>query len=117
MQEHTKKPHIDTVELHFIGPVNKQKEALELLKKLGFQDVSDSIPWRDAFPGIEEHNLPGISLAGARGKEGLTQVQLSELTGIPQRHISEMERGKRPIGKKTAKLFSKVLRVDYRIFL
>src|SRR6056297_2021248 len=114
MQEHTKKSHIDTVELHFIGPVNKQKEASELLKKLGFQDVSDSVPWRAAFPDINEHSLPGISLAGARGKEGLTQVQLSELTGIPQRHISEMERGKRSIGKKTAKLFSKALNIDYR---
>ncbi len=117
MQEHTKKPHIDTVELHFIGPVNKQKEASKLLKGLGFQDVSDSIPWRDAFPDINEHDLPGISLAGARGKEGLTQVQLSNLTGIPQRHISEMERGKRPIGKKNAKLFSKALDIDYRVFL
>lgn len=117
MQEHTKKPHIDTVELHFIGPVNKQREALKLLKKLGFQDVSDSIPWRDAFPDINDDDLPGISLAGARHKEGLTQVQLSELTGIPQRHISEMERGKRPIGKKNAKLFSKTLSVNYRMFL
>jgi transcriptional regulator with XRE-family HTH domain len=56
-------------------------------------------------------------LSGGRHKEGLTQAELSILTGIPQRHISEMERGLRPIGKKNAKLFSKVLKVDYRMFL
>ncbi|MBU2431625.1 MAG: helix-turn-helix transcriptional regulator [Proteobacteria bacterium] len=56
-------------------------------------------------------------MAGGRHKEGITQVNLSELTGIPQRHISEMERGKRPIGKKNAKLFATVLKVDYRVFL
>lgn len=73
--------------------------------------------WRDAFPDIKDTDLPGISLAGARGKEGLTQVQLSKLTGIPQRHISEMENNKRAIGKKNAKLFSKALKIDYRVFL
>jgi transcriptional regulator with XRE-family HTH domain len=56
-------------------------------------------------------------LAGGRHKEGITQVELSKLTGIPQRHISEMERGNRPIGKKNAKLFAAVLKVDYRTFL
>jgi hypothetical protein len=39
------------------------------------------------------------------------------LTGIPQRHISEMERGLRPIGKKNARLFAGVLKGDYRMFL
>jgi len=56
-------------------------------------------------------------LVGARGKEGLTQKQLSEKTGIPQRHISEMENGKRAIGKKNARLFAEALNIDYRIFL
>lgn len=77
---------------------------------------TDSIPWREAFKEFEG-NESGTSLAGGRHKEGLTQIQLSELTGIPQRHISEMERGKRTIGKKNAKLFSKALNVDYRAFL
>lgn len=52
------------------------------------------------FPELTPESEPGMSLAGARHKENLTQRQLSELTGIPQRHISEMENGKRPIGKR-----------------
>jgi transcriptional regulator with XRE-family HTH domain len=39
------------------------------------------------------------------------------MTGIPQPHISQMERGKRPIGKKTAHQLAKALQVDYRMFL
>jgi hypothetical protein len=40
--------------------------------------------------------LPAICLRGGRTKEGLTQKQLSEITGIPRCHISAMENGKRP---------------------
>ncbi|MEA2060185.1 MAG: helix-turn-helix transcriptional regulator [Thermodesulfobacteriota bacterium] len=79
--------------------------------------MSESIPWRDAFPKELIENESGTCLAGARHKEGLTQVQLSEKTKIPQRHISEMERGKRTIGKKNARLFGEALNISYRIFL
>ena len=60
---------------------------------------------------------PGACLAGARMKEDLTQSALSEKTGIPQRHISEMENNKRPIGKNNAKKLADVLKVDYKILL
>lgn len=39
------------------------------------------------------------------------------MTGIPQRHISEMENGKRPVGKTNAKKLAEALNVDYRLFL
>ncbi len=117
MRALTKKPPIknEPVELRFLGPSGKRNEAIGALRSLGFVDVSDSIPWRECF---DEHELtPGSMLVGARGKEGLTQKQLSELTGIPQRHISEMENGKRPIGKEMAKKLGKALHVGYKVFL
>jgi len=43
----------------------------------------DSIPWREVFPEITDQTLPGVCLRGARAREGLTQKQLSERTGIP----------------------------------
>ena len=67
----------------------------------------------EVFP----NTTPGTMLVGGRGKEGLTQQQLSDITGIPRRHISEMENNKRPIGKELARKFAKALRVDYRVFL
>ncbi|MBW6499687.1 MAG: helix-turn-helix transcriptional regulator, partial [Bacteroidales bacterium] len=54
---------------------------------------------------------------GYRYREDLTQKQLADLAGIPQRHISEMENSKRPIGKERAKKLAKVLNADYRLFL
>jgi transcriptional regulator with XRE-family HTH domain len=33
-----------------------------------------------------------MALNGYRSREGLSQDQLSDMTGIPRRHISEMER-------------------------
>jgi transcriptional regulator with XRE-family HTH domain len=61
--------------------------------------ITDSVSWREAYPEYSEGQLIGKALAGARYREGLTQIQLSELAGISQRHISEMENGKRPSGK------------------
>ena len=114
----TKKHPIETqrIELRFLGPKSKRKEAVKALKSLGFEDLSDTVPWRECFPYTDEQ-LPGKTLAGARGKEGLTQRALSELTGIPQRHISEMENDKRPIGKEMAKKLEKALNLSYKAFL
>ncbi|HQP25131.1 MAG TPA: helix-turn-helix transcriptional regulator [Smithellaceae bacterium] len=81
------------------------------------EKTSDAVPWREAYPECTEEQLAGKALAGMRYREGLTQVQLAAKTGITQRHISEMEHGKRTIGKKNAKLFAEALNTDYRVFL
>jgi DNA-binding XRE family transcriptional regulator len=117
MQAHTKKHPTETVELRFIGPVVNIARAIESLKPLGFVDTSDSVPWRDAYPECSEEQLIGKALAGARYREGLTQMKLAELVGIPQRHISEMENGKRPIGREMAKRLEKALGISYKVFL
>ncbi len=114
-----KKPRTSTAELRMIGPVKNMDKAIRALTVLGFETFSDSEapPWREAFPGHDVNTEPGIFLAGARGKEGVTQKWLSDKTGVPQRHISEMENNKRPIGKKNAIKFAKALKIDYRVFL
>jgi len=55
--------------------------------------------------------------SGLRSREGLTQKQLAEMIGARPTHISEMENGKRPIGKGMAKRLAKALRTEYKIFL
>jgi len=117
MQAHTKKHHTETIELKFIGPIVNMAQAIENLKPLGFVDTSDAVPWRDAYSEYSEEELIGKAVAGVRYREGLTQTQLAEKIGIPQRHISEMENGKRPIGKAMAKRFGEALNVGYRMFL
>jgi transcriptional regulator with XRE-family HTH domain len=59
----------------------------------------------------------GNALRGLRSREGLTQKQLAEMIEAKPINISEMENGKRPIGKGMAKRLAKALRTDYKIFL
>ena len=74
------------------------------------------IPWREAME-IEPGTEGGIVLRGSRYKEGITQKALAEMLGIHPHHISEIEHGKRPIGKKLAHRLAKIFNTDYRIFL
>lgn len=79
--------------------------------------VGESLDIAEVFPEYGVNPL-GSALRGARHREGLTQRQLAAVTGIPQRHISEMESGKRPIGKERARKLAEALHVaDYRVFL
>lgn len=114
MLERTKKHHTDSV--RFIGAVNKVQELRLFAAKIGLQEADDSIPWREAFPEFAG-NEAGATLAGFRHREGMTQAMLAEATGIPQRHISEMENGKRGIGVASAKRLAEALHCDYRRLL
>ena len=111
MLERTKKHHTDVA--RFTGPVDKLQELRKYAAQIGLAESSDSIPWREAFPEFKG-NEAGTLLSGYRLREGLTQIRLAESTGIPQRHISEMERGKRIVGRERAKKLAEVLHCDYR---
>jgi ribosome-binding protein aMBF1 (putative translation factor) len=99
--------------------------ALEAMRRLGFETVggtgqanpADSIPWRESRHYADPGTLTGQFLAGARYREGLTQAALSERSGIPSRHISEMENGRRTIGKSNARKLAGVLNIDPRRLL
>jgi ribosome-binding protein aMBF1 (putative translation factor) len=118
----TKKRHIEKVEARFIGTPENIMKLRQAARAFNVVDASEDERteknWtlEEAFPEMVS-NAGGVSIRGGRAKEGLTQRQLAELTGIPQRHISEMENGKRPIGKETARKLAKALNVDYRVFL
>ena len=118
MLERTKKRPIDRpVAARFIGSYDKIVQLREAARSLGLRDGSESVPIEEAFPGYGENPL-GMALRGARSREGVTQRELADLTGMPQRHISEMDTGKRQIGKERAKKLAKALHVsDYRVFL
>ncbi len=71
------------------------------------------LPLDEVFPDLH----PGSAIKGLRYREDMTQAKLAEKIGVMRHHISEMENGKRPIGKEMAKRMAKVLKTDYRIFL
>ena len=89
--------------------VNNQKERAEDEK---------ATPWREtAKEAIAKYTEPGLMLRGARARADLTQKELAEKIDVLPHHISEMEHGKRSIGKEMAKRLSFILKVDYRVFL
>lgn len=58
-----------------------------------------------------------VMLRGLRNREGITQTELGKLLDVEQTNISQMELGKRQIGKQIAKRLAKVFNTDYRLFL
>lgn len=115
MSGRMKKPRTeDLTTLIVQGPASRREEAIRLLKELGFE--LSALPWREVL-SVPDDELPGRLLAGARYKEDLTQAQLAAATGIPRGHISEMERGKRPITAPDAEKLGRALQVDPRILL
>lgn len=102
MLGHTRKHH--TGESKYISEINRREESAS--------------PWREVFEeGIEKYSEIGLMLRGARYKASLTQKELAKQIGVKPHHISEMEHGKRPIGKKMAYRLGKIFDVDYRVFL
>jgi len=117
MQGHTKKHRTEKQDMaRLIGPLDKIAAVREFADSLGLADIEASIDYSDAFPeyiGKEKQT----ALRAYRTREGLTQNQLARLAGIPRRHISDMENGRRPIGKENARKLAKFLNADYRMLL
>lgn len=92
-------------------PTNNKKSCSSVSQE-------DFIPWREVEQeAIDKYSEIGLMVRGGRYKAGLTQRKLAELIGVRPHHISEMEHGKRPIGKKMAQRFAEIFKVDYRVFL
>ena len=81
--------------------------------KRAIAEEPKSIPWEEVYPDFNGR----VALRGARKREALTQKELARLVGVSQTHISEMEHGKRPIGKDMARRLAKALKVNYRVLL
>ena len=118
--------HIETVEITIKGhrqkpfsadiPANLAKEIQLLLKQRLKEDAS--VPAKSVFPALFDNvEGPSIVLKGARLRENLTQLQLAKKLGIRQHHLSEMENGKRTIGKEMAKKLGEILNANWRVFV
>jgi len=80
--------------------------------------LEKSIPAEKVLPELgDDTQRPATMLRGARYKAGMTQKELAEALEIHQHHLSEMEHGKRPIGKSMARKLAESLECDYKVFL
>jgi DNA-binding XRE family transcriptional regulator len=89
--------------------INKIKEAVESILGEGDETVS----LEELFPDLHQ----GSAIKGLRLRENLTQEQLAQMIGVKRNNLSEMENGKRPIGKKMARRLAEALKTDYKVFL
>lgn len=117
MQEPTKKHHTDNdiVTLRLKVHRSNAAKVKEFVRAIE-EGKERTYTVAEVFPDLIDRGKT-IALRAYRTREDLTQRDLAEKVGIPQRHISEMETGKRPIGKEMAKRFGQVLGVDYRTLL
>lgn len=74
-------------------------------------DSIDIDDW-DYYKQMKARLTPATVLKIRRENAGLTQAQLAEKCGIAAPNISLMERGKRSIGIKSAKILSEALGCD-----
>ena len=61
---------------------------------------------------ISANILVGKALAGARGRTGLTQVQLAARLGVPQSFVSKVESGERSVHVYELFRYTEALEVD-----
>ena len=82
------------------------------------KDADIDIFQTDWYHFVKASMTPGDYLRSHRERLQLTQTALGKhLGGIPRQHISNMERGIRPISVKMAKMMAKLFKTDFSIFL
>ena len=129
MLEHMKKPLTDTAQV-FLGVVCQQailEEVKAVLESKGCAirqerclPLGDELVEDKEWYTIEEvfpHHHGGDAIRGLRYRENMTQKQLAEQAGISVQNLSNMEHGRRPIGKDMAKKLAKILNTDWRLLL
>jgi DNA-binding XRE family transcriptional regulator len=89
--------------------ISKIEEAVAAI--LGAEE--EPLPLQEVFPELHQ----GSAIRGLRLREGLTQEQLARLLGVKRPNLSEMENGKRPIGKNLPKHLAQGLKTDYQALL
>lgn len=65
----------------------------------------------------EKYTRAGALLKGLRLREDLSQVEFAKKINVTQANLSNMENGRRPIGKIIAKRIQKIFGTNYRYFL
>lgn len=117
MSGHMKKHHINyknTVRMYYSGVIYEFPK--EIAEK--YQTNNQSAKADDLFIEVnKKYTKPGALLRGIRIRENLTQVQMAKKIKVTQSDISQMESGRRNIGRKIAKRIEKLYGVNYRSFL
>jgi ribosome-binding protein aMBF1 (putative translation factor) len=132
MSAHMREPNTDSHKFFYVKveipnskvisysfPLSHQKEIKDFLNKQHEEEDDDSpVAWEVlAKERIEKYKKSGLVLRGMRYREGFSQKKLAKESGVSQNEISNIENGKRTVGKKIAEKLSNALNFDYRLLL
>ncbi|OHD71164.1 MAG: hypothetical protein A2W19_15355 [Spirochaetes bacterium RBG_16_49_21] len=119
MQVHVKTPH---TKINIEGEISKK--LLKILKQdFGDKLVVEDDEWvlaaeTEWYKKTKARMKPGGHLRAYRVSRGFTQPQLGKaLRGISKQNISDMENGRRPIGKEVAKKLAEIFNTSVEKFL
>jgi len=105
MQAVVKTPHTEIRVNGLIPP-----KLLALLKaeygsklKISDDETAGDVFATDWYKSTKAGMTPGLVMRHYRQMGGMTQAQLAEKLSIPRQHVSNMERGQRPISLATAR--------------
>lgn len=117
MQAVVKTPRIEVnikgeIPLKLIAALEEEFGDSLLLAEENDEEVMDVFA-TDWYREVKSKTTPGDNLKIYRENHGLTQVRLGEiLGGIPRQHVSNMERGIRPVSMKTARKLAGIFKVS-----
>jgi DNA-binding XRE family transcriptional regulator len=96
------------------------KNVIALYEKLKNQNDDELMSLQDAKDHLQDI-LGNVSitekLKAYRNRKGFTQKDLANKADIKQQHVSEIERGLRPVGVATAKKLARALNCNYKSLL
>jgi ribosome-binding protein aMBF1 (putative translation factor) len=99
----------------FVVPKGKAENIASLLTEY---ETEESVSMDEVFKDLlSKYGKVGSIIRGYRIREGLSQVELADKLSIRQAELSQIENGKRTVGKTLAKRFAAVFNTDYRNFL
>lgn len=107
------------LDTNFTIPYKDSRKLFDFLHSLQSYEEDDVLISADeVFKDIDKkHGKVGVTIRGLRVRDGLTQRDLSQKLNIHQSHISQIENGKRVVGKNLAHKLAKVFHTNYRLFL
>ena len=102
----------------FVMPFAAGKRVEDFIAARIKPAAKDSVAARQVLPELADDTMrPATLLRAARYRANLTQKNLADRLGVRQHHLSEMENGKRPVGKQMAKRLAEIFKCDYRLFV
>jgi DNA-binding XRE family transcriptional regulator len=100
-------------ELTICGVGQEQEGRLREIVRRAVESLEDTVPAEVVLEQIRKRvplaGTPAGALRAYRLREEFTQGELAAKAGISQGHISEMEKGRRSIGVRSAKKLAKAL--------